>query len=114
MPEISRSELVAYAAFAVLIVALGVRFMHGQRGSAPPAASSVASTADRSAGDGGVSVSRPAPAGSVVHVAGAVREPGVYRLPTGARVRDAVERAGGARSNGDVNAINLAAKVVDG
>ena len=38
----------------------------------------------------------------------------MYRLPAGARVRDAVERAGGARASGDVNAINLAAKVADG
>src|ERR671930_2397947 len=51
---------------------------------------------------------------SVVHVAGAVRRPGVYRLRAGARVQDAVRRAGGARPRGDVNAINLAAKVVDG
>ena len=51
---------------------------------------------------------------AVVHVAGAVQRPGVYRLRSGARVRDAVRRAGGASSDGDANAINLAAKVVDG
>ncbi len=51
---------------------------------------------------------------AVVHVAGAVRRPGVYRLAAGARVRDAVRRAGGASSGGDANAINLAAKLVDG
>lgn len=51
---------------------------------------------------------------SVVHVAGAVRRPGVYTLRAGARVRDAVRRAGGASSRGDANAINLAAKVADG
>jgi competence protein ComEA len=115
MPEISRSRVVAYAAFAVLVIALGVRFMHGQRASsAAPAELPVAAAPERSPGDGAVSVSRTAPAGSVVHVAGAVREPGVYRLPAGARVQDAVERAGGTRANGDVNGINLAAKVADG
>jgi competence protein ComEA len=117
MPEISRSQLVAYAAFAILVVAVGVRFMRGQRpvsasGGAPSAAAG--GSGERSPGDGTVSVARPAAAGSVVHVAGAVRRPGVYRLAAGARVQDAVERAGGARSSGDVNAINLAAKVVDG
>ena len=113
MPEISRSQLVAYAAFAILVVAVGVRFMHGRQPAAAAAGAPVAAASRRPASEG-VSVARPPASGSVVHVAGAVREPGVYRLPAGARVQDAVERAGGARPNGDVNAINLAAKVADG
>ncbi|HEX7298996.1 MAG TPA: ComEA family DNA-binding protein, partial [Solirubrobacteraceae bacterium] len=51
---------------------------------------------------------------ALVHVAGAVRRPGVYRLRDGERVQDAVRRAGGARHGADLNAINLAAKVADG
>src|SRR3954452_570380 len=114
MPEISRSALVAYAALAILVVALGVRFMHGRQ-AAPAAASGGAAAAGGSPdGASAVRIARPAPQAVVVHVAGAVRDPGVYRLPAGARVQDAVERAGGARRGGDVNAINLAAKVVDG
>src|SRR4051794_14284420 len=114
MPEISRSALVAYAALAILVVALGVRFMHGQQ-AAPAAASGGAAVAAGSPdGASAVRIARPAPQAAVVHVAGAVRNPGVYRLPAGARVQDAVERAGGPRHGGDVNAINLAAKVVDG
>src|SRR4051794_29263608 len=114
MPEISRSQVVAYVAFAILVVAVGVRFMHGRQPAAAAAGAPVpTASAQRPASDG-VSVARPPAAAAVVHVAGAVREPGVYRLPAGARVQDAVERAGGARSNGDVNAINLAAKVADG
>jgi competence protein ComEA len=114
MPEFSRSQLVAYAAFAILVVAVGVRFMHrGQAAAAPVGAPVASASAQRPASDG-VSVARPAATRSVVHVAGAVRRPGVYRLPAGARVQDAVERAGGARPGGDVNAINLAAKVADG
>lgn len=112
MPEISRSQLVAYAAFAILVAAVGVRFMHRQQPASAAAGTPV--TAAGRAGSGAVRVSRPQAAGSVVHVAGAVRHPGVYRLPAGARARDAVERAGGARPGADVNAINLAAKVVDG
>ena len=50
----------------------------------------------------------------VVHVAGAVRRPGVYRLAPGARVRDAVRRAGGPSAKADVNAVNLAALLQDG
>jgi competence protein ComEA len=50
----------------------------------------------------------------VVDVAGAVRRPGVYRLPSGARVTDAVERAGGASGDAVLEQINLAARLGDG
>ena len=50
----------------------------------------------------------------VVHVAGAVRRPGVYRLRDGSRVGDALARAGGAARGADSAAVNLAAKLVDG
>jgi competence protein ComEA len=50
----------------------------------------------------------------VVHVAGAVRRPGVYRLPLGARVADAVERAGGPEPGAEQEGINLAARLADG
>ena len=50
----------------------------------------------------------------VVHVAGAVRRPGLYRLAEGKRVADAVARAGGAAASADTAAINLAAPLADG
>jgi competence protein ComEA len=50
----------------------------------------------------------------VVHVAGAVRDPGVYRLPGDARVDDAVARAGGATRRADLGGLNLAARLEDG
>jgi competence protein ComEA len=49
-----------------------------------------------------------------VHVAGAVIEPGVYELAGGARVRDAIDAAGGSTATADANALNLAALVADG
>jgi competence protein ComEA len=49
-----------------------------------------------------------------VHVAGAVRRPGLYRVPAGARVAAAVRRAGGALARADMVAVNLAAPVEDG
>lgn len=50
----------------------------------------------------------------VVDVAGMVRRPGVYRFPAGARVVDAVRRAGGTRPGADLSLLNLAAPLVDG
>lgn len=50
----------------------------------------------------------------VVHVAGAVRQPGLYELAEGSRVSDAVARAGGATAKADTAAVNLAAPLADG
>jgi competence protein ComEA len=49
-----------------------------------------------------------------VHVCGQVRKPGVYQLPAGARVFQAVEAAGGATEEAEQSAINLAAHLNDG
>jgi competence protein ComEA len=49
-----------------------------------------------------------------VHVGGAVHRPGLYQLADGARVYDAVDAAGGATDDADLDALNLAAKVKDG
>jgi competence protein ComEA len=62
-------------------------------------------------------VARPARAATrqlVVDVAGAVRRPGLHRLPSGARVASALAAAGGATSRADLAAVNLAAPLADG
>ncbi len=53
-------------------------------------------------------------AGLYVHVAGAVRRPGLVRVPAGARVAEAVLRAGGPGRKADLTGVNLAAEVEDG
>jgi competence protein ComEA len=114
MPAVSRSQLVAYALAALVVVVLGVRYMQGQaRGSGAPVASTPARGSAAAAGTTVRLEPRPATV-ALVHVAGAVRTPGVYRLRDGERVQDAVRRAGGPRAGADLNAINLAAKVADG
>lgn len=49
-----------------------------------------------------------------VHVAGAVKKPGVYALAEGARGEDALKTAGGALPSADPDAVNLAARLEDG
>jgi competence protein ComEA len=111
MPAVSRPQLVAYALAALVVVALGVRFMQGQARSAVVGAPAAAASGPAPAA---VRIEPRHAAVALVHVAGAVRSPGVYRLREGERIQDAVRRAGGARAGADLNAINLAAKVADG
>jgi len=108
MPEIDVSRgraLVAAGALLVVLVLAG-RFVLG-------------AGAASSGGNGAAEVvAQPLRAEAappvVVHVVGAVRVPGLYRLARGKRVADAVERAGGATGKADLALINLAAPVADG
>lgn len=74
-----------------------------------PAAGTPSSDASGASG-----VTAPAGASVHVHVAGAVKKPGLYVLPADARAQDAVTAAGGAVRGADLDAINLAAPVQDG
>lgn len=56
----------------------------------------------------------PATAGLYVHIAGAVREVGLYRLEVGDRVADAIALAGGFADDADRAGVNLARPVADG
>ena len=53
-------------------------------------------------------------ADTAVSVLGAVRRPGVYRLPAGSRVNDIIKAAGGANADADLSDINLAGTLIDG
>jgi competence protein ComEA len=58
--------------------------------------------------------SPPTAAGVTVHVSGAVNHSGIYTLPIGSRVNDAIQLAGGAKADAYLDNLNLAAAVKDG
>jgi competence protein ComEA len=112
MPELSRSQIAVYGAVAVLLLLLGARAIRAEgSGSAYEPAPSFASGESSDASGFSLDTSG---ADVVVHVTGAVASPGVYRLPVGARVTDAVSRAGGPGRGALLEAINLAARLADG
>lgn len=105
MPSIPVSRRRALAGALLLVVMLVVAARYLDRSSAP-AEQAPAATLAR--------VAAPEPPRLVVHVVGAVRRPGLYRLPEGSRIADAVTRAGGATAKADLAAVNLAAPLADG
>lgn len=97
--------MVVYGAVAAALLLVGAGAIRGG-GSAEPEAAVAA-------GGGAVEVHRPG-GDVVVHVTGTVARPGVYRLPLGSRVEEAVDRAGGAVAAAELDAVNLAARLADG
>jgi competence protein ComEA len=110
MPELSRSQIVVYGAVAVALLLVGARAIRAEGGGGAP----IAAAASSVAGSGGFSLKSGAGSDIVVDVAGAVRRPGVYRLPVGARVVDAIARAGGPAGGALLEGINRAARLADG
>ena len=106
MPELpfTRRHALAGAALLALVLFVGGRvFAHaGTAVPAPPLPAAPLTT------------TATAPSEVVVDVAGAVRHPGLYRLAQGARVADALRRAGGATRRADLSLVNLAQLVADG
>jgi competence protein ComEA len=124
MPSPSKPQLAIYAALAIAVVLIGARFLRsgasaadaggGLGGSAAAFASTTGTTTTGAAASAAVAAAGATGGALVVDVKGAVRHPGVYRLPVGARTLDAVRRAGGLARGADRVGVNLAARVVDG
>jgi competence protein ComEA len=105
MPEVTldRRVLAVAAAALFLLLALGGRLLLRTDEPSVPAPVRVAAS------------TRSAPTARLfVHVVGAVRRPGLYRLSEGSRVADALVRAGGATRKAQLELVNLAARIADG
>lgn len=110
------------AGVLVSVILLSYAYMHRGGGHAQPTTFYEPAATPRAAGDAGSAAvappvaaqADPAPTGLIVHVSGAVKHPGIVTLPPGARVNDALEKAGGATANGYPDALNLAARLEDG
>jgi competence protein ComEA len=100
---LARRRLLLLLVAGVVAVVLTVRHL-GDAG--PPRASPVPARIETLGGEAAPRL--------FVHVVGAVRRPGLYRLPERSRIADAVARAGGATRRADLSAVNLAAQVSDG
>src|SRR4051794_31742298 len=106
MPEDDPRRLAAWVLGVVVLVALGAWYaahLQHPAGATRPQARAPVIGLETSAGGR-----------LVVDVSGAVRRPGVYRLSAGARVADALRRAGGTSRRADLTQINRAAKLEDG
>jgi competence protein ComEA len=114
MPELSRAQVVVYAAIAAALLLVGARAIRSEQGTeASFAADGTGAGGGATTAGGGFSLSGEG-ADLVVDVTGAVRSPGVYRLPAGSRVEDAIARAGGAGPAAALEAVNRAARLADG
>jgi competence protein ComEA len=101
-------RLVAALLLVAVLVALAARHLHARPAPQPLAVAPIRAAAKAPA------ASAPGARALVVDVEGAVRRPGLVRLPPGARVADAVESAGGITRHADRSGVNLAAPVSDG
>jgi competence protein ComEA len=106
LPWLRRSGW-AYVAAAVALALVAWRMGPGAAGGGGQPTAAPAGTV-------ALAAEAPAEPRGLVHVAGAVRRPGVYPVAAGDRVIGAIRRAGGPTRKADLSALNLAATLQDG
>jgi competence protein ComEA len=123
MPDLSRTQVVVWGAIAVALLFIGARAVRGESGETGGASTYADYSSDDEGGsesesesesEGGTFSVEGSGGDVVVDVTGAVQKPGVYRLPEGSRVEEAVQRAGGATGMAELDSLNLAARLADG
>jgi competence protein ComEA len=124
VPELSRTQVVVYGAIAVALLLVGAQAIRGEGGASGGAGTTWSDSGEWTDSGGGEEAGNEGAGGEfelsgqagdvVVDVTGAVERPGVYRLPAGSRVDDAVRRAGGAAPKAELESVNLAARLADG
>lgn len=124
LSALSRGELIGVVAvLALALSGAGLWYsrslpkpveISAQPGASPAGAETPSPGAGLAPASGPSASPSPSPATLVVHVAGWVRNPGVYEFRQGDRVIDAVHAAGGFRRDADQDALNLAALLTDG
>ena len=105
-PARSRWRIALGAAVVLVLVALGAAVVSTMLSPNGPAIEIIG-------GGGGGSAATARPPVLVVHVLGAVAAPGLYELPEGSRVVDAVAAAGGFSGDADRGGVNLARLLLD-
>lgn len=114
-PRVGAVVLVAVAVVSGLVwyqISAGASSPTDGTGATADATAAASGEPSTTAGPGSTSTTRPSEL--VVHVAGAVANPGIVSLPAGARVVDAIDAAGGPAADADLDRLNLAATVTDG
>lgn len=106
--RLSREQIVIATVAVLALVFLGSKLLSRSHAVAAPPIPTATSAAHAAAADAGTG------ALMYVDVVGAVRRPGLYRLPRGARIADAVARAGGTTRKAQLELVNVAAPLADG
>jgi competence protein ComEA len=104
---LTREHIVVAAVVVLGLLFVGSRLVNRSHAVAAAPPIPTASSARGSAKPAGAAL-------MYVDVVGAVRRPGLYRLPRGSRIADAVARAGGTTRKAQLELVNVAAPLADG